>query len=59
MRLSGVTDLQEKARASEMAQGALLFFVSSSSRGPVRGSHILGMNGPGDKSISPSPVIDL
>lgn len=50
--------LQEKAGTAEMAQGAILF-VSSSSRGPVKGSHTVGMNGPGDKSISPSPVIDL
>lgn len=59
MRLTGGRGLQEKAAAAEMAQGVLLFLVSSSLRGSVKGSPTLGMNGPGCKSISPSLVIDL
>lgn len=55
----GLQKKKKKAETTEMAQAALFFFVSSSSRGPIKGSHILGMNGPGDKSISPSSVIDL
>lgn len=59
MRLRGPLGLQGKAGTVEEALGAFLCFVSFRSRGPVKGSHTLGMNRPGDKSISPSLVIDL
>lgn len=59
MRLRGALGLQDTAGTVEEARGAFLCFVYFRSRGPVKGSHTLGMNRPGDKSIFPSLVIDL